>query len=143
MPLVGFANYLIPLMIVRGYAFSASESFSFWMTALVVCFLFSLVGANGLYGWATFRCRVVAYAPLTSQTFSLGHSTDSGFWHSWSQVLAASAGINIVATVLCMRCPGMTVGQCRCSPGSLRMAGWYTGRQSLTRRRSCCWWTAI
>jgi cytochrome c oxidase subunit 1 len=53
-----------------------------------------------------------AYAPLTSRTFSVGHSTD--FWTL--SVLVSGFGsigtaINIMATVLCMRCPGMTLAK--------------------------------
>jgi cytochrome c oxidase subunit 1 len=49
-----------------------------------------------------------AYAPLTSRTFSPGHSTD--FWTLGLLVSgfgSIGTAINIVATILCMRCPGM------------------------------------
>src|SRR5229473_2594567 len=82
MPLVfGFANYLIPLMIgARDMAFPRLNAFSFWLTAFGGLLLyFSLVGANGLYGAGNAPdVGWFAYAPLTSQTFSPGHSTD--FW---------------------------------------------------------------
>src|SRR3979490_2072519 len=77
----GFANYLIPLMIgARDMAFPRLNAFSFWMTAFGGLLLyFSFVGANGLYGARNAPdVGWFAYAPLTSQTFSLGHSTD--FW---------------------------------------------------------------
>jgi cytochrome c oxidase subunit 1 len=53
-----------------------------------------------------------AYAPLTAQTFSRGHSTD--FWTL--AVLVSGFGsigtaINILTTILCLRCPGMKLGK--------------------------------
>src|SRR5260370_1038901 len=80
MPLVfGFANYLVPLMIgARDMAFPRLNAFSFWLMAFGGLLLyFSLVGANGLYGAGNAPdVGWFAYAPLTSRTFSVGHSTD-------------------------------------------------------------------
>jgi cytochrome c oxidase subunit I len=113
--LFGFANYLIPLMLgARDMAFPRLNAFSFWMTAFGGLLLyFSLVGANGLYGAGNAPdVGWFAYAPLTSRTFSVGHSTDF-----WTLALLVSGfgsigtAINIVATVLCMRCPGMTLAR--------------------------------
>src|ERR1700680_2681868 len=113
--LFGFANYLIPLMIgARDMAFPRLNAFSLWMTAFGGLLLyFSLLGANGLYGAGNAPdVGWFAYAPLTSQTFSVGHSTD--FW-----ILALlisgfgsiGTAVNIIATALCMRCPGMTLAK--------------------------------
>jgi cytochrome c oxidase subunit 1 len=113
--LFGFANYLIPLMIgARDMAFPRLNAFSFWMTAFGGLLLyFSLIGANGLYGAGNAPdVGWFAYAPLTSQTFSIGHSTD--FWTLAllvSGVGSIGTAINIVATILCMRCPGMTLAK--------------------------------
>jgi len=116
MPLVfGFANYLVPLMIgARDMAFPRLNAFSFWLTALGGLLLyFSFIGGYGLYGAGTAPdVGWFAYAPLTSRTFSLGHSTD--FWTL--SLLVSGFGsigtaINIIATVLSMRCPGMTLGR--------------------------------
>src|SRR4030081_1503489 len=113
--LFGFANYLIPLMIgARDMAFPRLNAFSFWMTAFGGLLLyFSLVGANGLYGAGNAPdVGWFAYAPLTSRTFSVGHSTDF-----WTLALLVSGfgsigtAINIIATVLCMRCPGMKLAK--------------------------------
>jgi len=116
MPLVfGFANYLIPLMIgARDMAFPRLNAFSFWLTAFGGLLLyFSLLGANGLYGAGNAPdVGWFAYAPLTSQTFSPGHSTD--FWILGLLVSgfgSIGTAINIMATVLCMRCPGMTLSK--------------------------------
>src|ERR1700756_2701132 len=77
----GYANYLMPLMIgARDMAFPRLNAFSFWMTAFGGLLLhFSVIGANGLYGAGNAPdAGWFAYAPLTSLTFSRGHSTD--FW---------------------------------------------------------------
>jgi cytochrome c oxidase subunit 1 len=112
MPIVfGFANYLLPLMIgARDMAFPRLNAFSFWMTAFGGFLLyFSLVGANGLYGAGNAPdVGWFAYAPLTSQTFSRGHSTD--YWTLAvlvSGIGSIGGGVNMVATILCLRCPGM------------------------------------
>ena len=113
--LFGFANYLIPLMIgARDMAFPRLNAFSFWLTAFGgILLYFSFLGANGLYGAGNAPdVGWFAYAPLTSRTFSLGHSTD--FWTL--SLLVSGFGsigtaINIIATVFCMRCPGMTLAK--------------------------------
>ncbi len=112
MPLVfGFANYLLPLMIgARDMAFPRLNAFSFWLTAFGGLLLyFSFVGGDGLYGaGGAPNVGWFAYAPLTSRTFSPGHSTD--FWTLGLLVSgfgSIGTAINIVATILCMRCPGM------------------------------------
>jgi cytochrome c oxidase subunit 1 len=111
----GFANYLVPLMIgARDMAFPRLNAFSFWLSALGgILLYFSLVGANGLYGAGNAPdVGWFAYAPLTAQTFSRGHSTD--FWTL--AVLVSGFGsigtaINILTTILCLRCPGMKLGK--------------------------------
>src|ERR1700721_2481904 len=113
--LFGFANYLVPLMIgARDMAFPRLNAFSFWLSALGGFFLyFSLVGANGLYGAGNAPdVGWWAYAPLTSRAFSLGHSTD--FWTLAllvSGVGSIGTAVNFITTILCMRCPGMTLGK--------------------------------
>src|SRR6202795_4533796 len=116
MPLVfGFANYLVPLMIgARDMAFPRLNAFSFWLTAFGGLLLyFSLVGANGLYGAGNAPdVGWFAYAPLTSLAFSTGHSTD--FWTLGLLVSgfgSIGTAINILTTILCMRCPGMGLGK--------------------------------
>src|ERR1700740_1505596 len=113
--LFGFANYLVPLMIgTRDMAFPRLNAFSFWMTAFGGLLLyFSFVGGNGLYGAGNAPdVGWFAYAPLTSQTFSIGHSTD--FWTLAllvSGVGSVGTAINIIATIMCRRCPGMTLSR--------------------------------
>jgi cytochrome c oxidase subunit 1 len=116
MPLVfGFANYLVPLMIgARDMAFPRLNAFSFWLMAFGGLLLyFSLVGANGLYGAGNAPdVGWFAYAPLTSRTFSVGHSTD--FWTLGLLVSgfgSIGTAVNILTTILCLRCPGMSLGK--------------------------------
>jgi len=116
MPIVfGFANYLLPLMLgARDMAFPRLNAFSFWLTAFAGFFLyFSLLGASGLYGAGNAPdVGWFAYAPLTSQTFSRGHSTD--FWTLSllvSGIGSIGTAVNILTTILCVRCPGMTLGK--------------------------------
>src|SRR5271166_2702317 len=113
--LFGFGTYLIPLMIgTRDMAFPRLNAFSFWLTAFGGLLLyFSFIGGNGLYGAGNAPdVGWFAYAPLTARAFSPGHSTD--FWTL--ALLASGVGsigtaINIIATVLCLRCKGMTLGK--------------------------------
>jgi cytochrome c oxidase subunit I len=113
--LFGFANYLIPLMIgARDMAFPRLNAWSFWLTAFGGLLLyFSFVGGNGLYGAGSAPdVGWFAYAPLTAKAFSLGHSTD--FW-SLSLLVSGfgsiGTAVNIIATIVCCRCPGMTLGK--------------------------------
>ena len=113
--LFGFGNYLIPLMIgARDMAFPRVNAWSFWLTAFGgILLYFSFIGGYGLYGaGAAPDVGWFAYAPLTAPAFSVGHSTD--FWTLGlliSGIGSIGAAVNFVATILCMRCPGMTLGR--------------------------------
>ena len=116
MPIMfGFANYLVPLMIgARDMAFPRLNAFAFWMTAFGGLLLYySFVGGDGLYGAGSAPdVGWFAYAPLTSRTFSPGHSTD--FWTLSlliSGIGSIGTAINIIATIVCLRCPGMDLGK--------------------------------
>src|SRR6267154_1522731 len=113
--LFGFGTYLIPLMIgARDMAFPRLNAFSFWVTAFGGLLLyFSFIGGNGLYGAGNAPdVGWFAYAPLTSRAFSPGHSTD--FWTLGLLVSgfgSIGTAVNFIATILCMRCPGMALGK--------------------------------
>src|ERR1700675_1513954 len=116
MPLLfGFGTYLIPLMIgTRDMAFPRLNALSFWLTAFGGLLLyFSFIGGNGLYGAGNAPdVGWFAYAPLTSPAFSPGHSTD--FWTLGllvSGIGSIGTAVNFITTILCMRCPGMTLGK--------------------------------
>src|SRR5580704_11310888 len=113
--LFGFGNYLIPLMIgARDMAFPRLNAFSFWISAFAgILLYFSYLGGSGLYaagsapdvGW-------FAYAPLTSRVFSPGHSTD--YWTLavlLSGIGSIGTALNIVTTIICMRCKGMKISR--------------------------------
>jgi cytochrome o ubiquinol oxidase subunit 1 len=107
MPLVtGFMNYVVPLQIgARDVAFPFLNNFSFWMTVggavLVMMSLF--VGEFARTGW-------LAYPPLSG----LLQSPDTGVdYYLWSLQIAGVgttlSGINLIATILKMRAPGMNL----------------------------------
>lgn len=113
--LFGFGNYMVPLMIgARDMAFPRLNAFSFWMTAFGGILLYASFFAGGsfLQGGSAPNVGWFAYAPLTSPPFSPGHGVD--FW-ALSLLVAGvgsiGAAVNFVATILCMRCPGMTLGK--------------------------------
>ncbi|MEF7612761.1 cytochrome o ubiquinol oxidase subunit I [Aquincola sp. MAHUQ-54] len=107
MPLVtGLMNYVVPLQIgARDVAFPFLNNFSFWMTTsgavLVMMSLF--VGEFARTGW-------LAYPPLSG----IIHSPDVGVdYYIWSLQIAGVgtllSGINLLATIVKMRAPGMTM----------------------------------
>jgi len=95
-------------------AFPRLNAFSFWLTFFGGCLLFfSYVGAPGLYGaGAAPAVAWMAIAPLTSQAFSVGPSTD--YW-SLSLLVAGigsvTGAINIMVTIFCYRTKGMTLSR--------------------------------
>ncbi len=111
--LFGFGNYLIPLMIgARDMAFPRLNAFSFWISSFGGFLLYySFIGGDGLYGMGTAPdVGWFAYAPLTAKVFSPGHSTD--YWTLailLSGIGTTGTAINFVATIICMRCRGMTM----------------------------------
>src|ERR1700712_5681739 len=111
--LFGFGNYLVPLMIgARDMAFPRMNAFTFWMSAFGgILLYFSYLGGDGLFGAGTAPdVGWFAYAPLTERVFSPGHSTD--YW-TLSLMLTGigtvGTSINLMATMICMRCKGMTM----------------------------------
>jgi cytochrome c oxidase subunit I len=113
--LFGFGTYLIPLMIgARDMAFPRLNALSFWLTAFGGLLLYySFIGGSGLYGAGEAPdVGWFAYAPLTARAFSPGHSTD--FWTLGLLVSgfgSIGTAVNFITTILCMRCPGMTLGK--------------------------------
>ncbi len=107
MPLVtGFMNYVVPLQIgARDVAFPFLNNFSFWMTAggaaLVMVSLF--VGEFAKTGW-------LAYPPLSGIAYSPGVGVDYYIWGlQVAGVGTTLSGINLIATIVKMRAPGMTM----------------------------------
>src|SRR5258706_2862 len=113
--LFGFANYLVPLMIgARDMAFPRLNAFSFWLSFLGALLLyFSFAGGSGLYGAGSAPdVGWWVFSPLGAPTFSPGSSSDY-----WTLSLLVSGfgsigtAINIIATILCLRCPGMKISR--------------------------------
>jgi cytochrome c oxidase subunit 1 len=111
--LFGLANYIVPLQIgARDIAFPRLNAFSFWVTAFGGAMLYySFIGGSGLYGVGNAPdVTWWAYAPLTSRAFSPGHGVD--YW-ALSLIVTGigtiGGAINIIATVISMRCKGMTL----------------------------------
>jgi cytochrome o ubiquinol oxidase subunit 1 len=107
MPLVtGLMNFVVPLQIgARDVAFPFLNNFSFWMTVggAVTVMLSMFVGEFARTGW-------LAYPPLSGATYSPDVGVD---YYIWSLQIAGVgtllSGVNLVATIIKMRAPGMTL----------------------------------
>lgn len=103
---VGIVNFVMPLQIgARDVAFPFLNNLSFWLTVagalLVMVSLF--VGEFAKTGW-------LSYAPLAG----IEYSPDTGVdYYLWALQIAGIgttlSGINMVATIIKMRAPGMTL----------------------------------
>jgi cytochrome c oxidase subunit I len=108
--LIGFANYLLPLMIgARDMAFPRLNALGFWVQmlgGLMLYFSFATGGVNGgapAIGW-------FGYAPLSETAFSYGPGVD--YWALGLLGIGVgtlTAGINLMATTICLRAPGMSI----------------------------------
>ena len=107
MPFVtGVMNYIMPLQIgARDVAFPFLNNFSFWMTAggAILTMLSLFVGEFARTGW-------LAYPPLSGAAYSPGVGVD---YYIWSLQIAGVgttlSAINLIATIVKMRAPGMTM----------------------------------
>jgi len=104
--IVGLMNFVVPLQIgARDVAFPYLNSLSFWLTAAgaLLVNLSLAVGSFARTGW-------LAYPPLSE----LAYSPDVGVdYYVWALQIAGVGtllfGINMIATILKMRAPGMTL----------------------------------
>src|SRR5512139_3823459 len=107
MPLVtGFMNYVVPLQIgARDVAFPFLNNFSFWMTVggAVLMMLSLFVGEFARTGW-------LAYPPLSGILADPGVGVDYYLWAlQVAGVGTLLSGVNLIATIVKMRAPGMTL----------------------------------
>ncbi len=99
-------NIAVPLQIgARDVAYPYLNSLSFWMTfaGAMLCNASLLIGKFSAAGW-------LAYPPLSEWYYSPTEGVD---YYIWSLQIAGVgtllAGINFVATIIKMRCKGMTL----------------------------------
>src|SRR5437868_1746894 len=114
--LVGFGNYIVPLMIgARDMAFPRLNAFGYWIILFGGLFLSSsfLFGAAPDAGW-------FSYAPLTELTSACGNAVtctpglNMDFWALGILMLGISSiagALNFVVTILKLRAPGMTINR--------------------------------
>jgi cytochrome c oxidase subunit I len=111
--LIGFANYMVPLMIgARDMAFPRINALGFWAQVfggVMLYFSFATAGLNlggaPAVGW-------FAYAPLSEAAYSYGPGVD--YWIIGLLGIGVgtlTAGINLIATIVCLRTEGMTLGR--------------------------------
>ncbi|TCP37030.1 cytochrome o ubiquinol oxidase subunit I [Sphingomonas sp. BK235] len=109
MPFVtGLMNYVVPLQIgARDVSFPFLNNFSFWMTVsgAVIVMMSLFVGEFARTGW-------LAMAPLSG----LDYSPDVGVdYYVWALQIAGVgtllSGVNLLATIIKMRAPGMSLMQ--------------------------------
>ncbi|PWE56989.1 cytochrome o ubiquinol oxidase subunit I [Metarhizobium album] len=106
MPFVtGFMNYVVPLQIgARDVSFPFLNNFSFWMTTAgaVIIMMSLFVGEFARTGW-------LAYPPLSGADYSPGVGVDYYIWGlQVAGVGTTLSGINLIATIVKMRAPGMS-----------------------------------
>ncbi len=107
MPFVtGLMNFVVPLQIgARDVSFPFLNNFSFWMTAAgaVTVMLSLFVGEFARTGW-------LAFPPLSESAYSPDVGVDYYIWGLQVAGLGTLlSGVNLVATIVKMRAPGMTM----------------------------------
>lgn len=104
--LIGFANYLVPLMIgARDMAFPRLNAMSYWLFAFGgILLYFSFLAGHAPDGmW-------FMYVPQTLPPFTTGPGPD--YWAAGLLVTAIgtiATSINLIVTILVLRAPGMTI----------------------------------
>jgi cytochrome o ubiquinol oxidase subunit 1 len=102
---IGLMNFVVPLQLgVRDVAFPTLNSVGFWLTASGALLINAslVVGEFARTGW-------VVYPPLSELRYSPGVGVD---YYLWALEISGAGtlmtGLNIVATILKVRAPGMT-----------------------------------
>ncbi|MBY0380421.1 MAG: cytochrome o ubiquinol oxidase subunit I [Xanthobacteraceae bacterium] len=107
MPLVtGLMNFVVPLQIgARDVSFPFLNNFSFWMTVggVILTMLSLFIGSYARTGW-------LAYPPLSGIAYSPDVGVDYYIWGlQVAGVGTTLSGINLIATIIKLRAPGMTM----------------------------------
>ena len=107
MPMItGIMNYMVPLQIgARDVSFPFLNNFSFWMTTggAVITMMSLFVGEFARTGW-------LAYPLLSGIAYSPGVGVDYYIWGlQVAGVGTTLSGINLIATIVKMRAPGMSM----------------------------------
>ncbi|EKD55519.1 MAG: hypothetical protein ACD_60C00003G0005 [uncultured bacterium] len=99
-------NMILPLQIgARDVAYPYLNSLSFWLTFVgaMLCNVSLVVGKFAETGW-------LAYPPLSELYYSPGVGVDYFIWAlQLSGIGTLLSGINFIATIVKMRCPGMSL----------------------------------
>src|ERR1700761_301259 len=104
----GMAIYLVPLMCgTRNVAFPRLNAFGYWMFVFGILFLYWGVFTNAApdMGW-------FAYPPLSGPQFTPGKRAD--YWAqmiTFTEVSALCVATELIATILKMRAPGMSLNR--------------------------------
>lgn len=106
MPFVtGLMNLVVPLQIgARDVSFPFLNNFSFWMTTAgaIVIMISLFIGEFAKTGW-------LAYPPLSGIAYSPDVGVDYYIWGLQVAGIGTTlSGINLIATIVKMRAPGMT-----------------------------------
>src|SRR5437588_2085288 len=96
-----FGNYFVPIMIgARRMAFPRIEALTFWLVPAAGLTLMSAIAFGGLpFGWT-------GYAPLADQARAGADAYVMAF--ILISISLTLVGLNLMATILTMRAPGMT-----------------------------------
>jgi cytochrome c oxidase subunit I len=103
----GLANYIVPIQVgAPDMAFPRLNALSYWLYltgSITIVLGFLTAGGAAAFGW-------VAYAPLSTTTFSPGPGPD--LWIMGIVLTGFSAiftAVNLVTTIFYLRAPGMTM----------------------------------
>jgi cytochrome c oxidase subunit 1 len=104
----GLSVYLVPLMVgTRNIAFPRLNAYSYYVYLFGGIMLYAafLMNVGPDAGW-------FSYVPLSGPEFSPGKRAD--FWAqtiTFTELSAQAVGVEIIATVFCLRAPGMTLNR--------------------------------